>query len=94
MAKKPLVRSQMPTGTPSMSPPGAIMNHNVCPQFSKPKDMGNGGIPEKFHEGFGEKEAARVISGTGPNRAPGLQAPSAQGPTRAYAKQPPPTNKK
>lgn len=82
MAKKTVVRSQMsgPAKVMSTSAPGAIMDRNICPAFSKPHDTGNGGIPLKFHEGFGKSEAARAQRGTTATRSAGLTAPSAQGP--------------
>src|SRR5436190_9991083 len=44
------VQSQMGGKAPSMTNANAVLDHNPCPQFSKPHDVGNGGIPLKFQE--------------------------------------------
>jgi len=90
------VQSQMGGKSPSMTNPNGVMDHNPCPQFSKPHDTGNGGIPLKFQEtvnghGYGSAGGGTKID---PSNTAGLSAPSAQGPTRPVSKVAPPMNRK
>lgn len=91
------VRTQMgSTKAPAMSPAHGVMDHNPCPQFSKPHDTGNGGIPLKFQEtvnghGYGKAGGGSKIN---PSNTAGLSAPSAQGPTRPIEKATVPSNRK
>jgi hypothetical protein len=70
MAKRsgPVVDTQMPSmgpKSPSKSPAGGQYNHNQAP-FDKPKDMGNGGIPEKYFDRSVSPTPARsTTSGSG-----------------------------
>lgn len=88
-----VVRSQMPRGSVSLTGSPGEYDAGRAP-FTRKHDLGNGGIPLKFREDIGAKEARTVLSKRGDTGNPAISAPSAQGGVRPRARASVPSNRK